>query len=126
MSERYPFDYVTVRIVPRIQRGEFINVGVIVYCQAMDYLDAAVEVDQDRLRALDPGADADELTAAAKAYVTPCSATAEDPAAPLSPGERFRWLAAPRSTVVQPGVVHPGLTADPAGELAYLLDTLVR
>ncbi|NED98963.1 DUF3037 domain-containing protein [Phytoactinopolyspora halotolerans] len=126
MNGRYPFEYVVLRVVPRLERGEFINAGVIVYCQQRDYLDAAVEVDADRLVALDPGADVDEITAAANAYVAPCWSDLDDPTSPASLGERFRWLSAPRSTVIQPGPVHAGLTRRPADELVRLFARLVR
>ncbi|WP_166347072.1 DUF3037 domain-containing protein [Phytoactinopolyspora limicola] len=126
MTVWHPFEYLTVRVVPRVERAEFVNVGVVVYCQALEYLDATVDVDPGRLMALDPGADANTVTEAATAYVAPCWAASADPAAATSAGERFRWMAAPRSTVVQPGPVHPGLTTDPAHELDRLMELLVR
>jgi Protein of unknown function (DUF3037) len=119
-----PFEYAILRAVPRIERGETVNVGVIVYCQALDYLAAATAVDAARLRALDPEVDVDGVWAAVDAIRAACSG--EGPAGGGSRGERFRWLTAPRSTVVQPGPVHAGLTDSPQAELARLLDRLVR
>lgn len=119
------FEYAVVRAVPRIERGECLNVGVIVYCQAADYLGARVQVDDGRLLALDPSADVEAVTAAVNAVKSTCAGTA-GPAAGASPGERFRWLTAPRSTIVQPGPVHSGLTEQPESELARLFDDLVR
>ncbi len=119
------FEYAVVRAVPRVERGECLNVGVIVYCQAADYLGAGVHVDEARLTALDPSADYDAISAAVDAITAPCAGTAGR-AATASPGERFRWLTAPRSTIVRPGPVHSGLTELPEAELARLFDELVR
>jgi hypothetical protein len=119
------FEYAVVRAIPRIERGECLNVGVIVYCQAADYLSAGVFVDEARLLALDPSADVEAVAAAVEAIKTTCAGTT-GPAAAAGPGERFRWLTAPRSTIVQPGPVHSGLTELPEAELARLFDDLVR
>ena len=121
---REVFEYALLRAVPRVERGEHINVGVLLYCQGRDFLDAAVHVDVDRLRALADGCDASAVQDAADAVARACRG--EGPAGTTSPGQRFRWLTSPRSTVVQPGPVHAGLTEDPAAELARLLDVLVR
>jgi Protein of unknown function (DUF3037) len=117
------FEYALIRVVPRIERGETINAGVIVYSHQYRYLCARIELDEDRLRALDPGVDADAVRRALAAFTKACT---EGPLAGRPLGERFRWLTAPRSTIVQPGPVHTGLTADPAAELDRLFDTLVR
>jgi hypothetical protein len=117
------FEYALIRVVPRIERGETINAGVIVYSHQYRYLCARIELDEDRLRALDPGVDTDAVRAALGAFTRACT---EGPLAGRPLGERFRWLTAPRSTIVQPGPVHTGLTADPAAELDHLFDTLVR
>lgn len=114
---RQPFEYVVLRVVPRVDRGESINAGVIVYCRALDFLGCAVQLDRRRLAALDPSADADLIE---RALASICEHCGTDEI-----GQRFRWLAAPRSTVVQPGPVHTGLTADPAAELDRLLHRLV-
>ena len=106
-----------------MERGESVNAGVIVYSQAFRYLCARIELDESRLLALDPAADLDAVRAGLSAVEKACT---EGPLAGRSLGERFRWLTAPRSTIVQPGPVHSGLTANPAAELAHLFDTLVR
>lgn len=117
------FEYALIRVVPRVERGEAINAGVIVYSHGHRYLAARIELDEGRLRALDPHADLDAVRAALRAVEKACT---EGPLAGRPLGERFRWLTAPRSTVVQPGPVHSGLTADPDAELTHLFDTLVR
>ncbi len=117
------FEYALLRVVPRVERGEAINVGVIVYSQAFRYLCAQIELDERRLLAVDPAVDLDAVRTALQAFEKACT---EGPLAGRPLGERFRWLTAPRSTIVQPGPAHSGLTTDPAAELAHLFDTLVR
>jgi hypothetical protein len=117
------FEYALVRVVPRVERGEAINVGVIVYCQARRYLRSRIALDEGRLRAVDPGVDMAAVRAALAAFEKACT---EGPLADKPLGERFRWLTAPRSTIVQPGPAHSGLTDDPAVELDRLFDSLVR
>jgi hypothetical protein len=121
------FEYALVRAVPRVERGEPINVGVIVYSQRYRYLAVRIGLDPARLLAIDPAADLDAVRSALSAFEKGCT---EGPLADRPLGERFRWLTAPRSTIVQPGPVHSGLTSgltsDPAAELSHLFDTLVR
>jgi Protein of unknown function (DUF3037) len=117
------FEYALVRVVPRVERGEAINAGVIVYSQAFRYLCARIELDERRLLAVDPLVDLDAVRVSLSAFEKACT---EGPLAGRPLGERFRWLTAPRSTIVQPGPVHSGLTTDPAADLARLFDTLVR
>jgi hypothetical protein len=116
------FEYAVIRVVPRIERGESINVGVLVYSKSFRYLRARIELNEDRLRALDPGADVAAVLGALSAFDRACS---EGPLAEQSLGERFRWLTAPRSAIVQPGPVHAGITNDPAADLDRLFTTLV-
>ena len=125
MSDRHPFEYALLRIVPRIERGEAINGGVLVYCRSLEYLGAAVRLDRARLRALDPGVDIEHVEAALRAIADTCGDQGAAPAAAEDIGRRFRWLTAPRSTVVQAGPVHTGLTSDPAAETERLLRLLV-
>lgn len=126
-GERHAFEYAVVRVVPRIERGECLNAGVVVYCRRLDYLGARVELDLDRLRALDPAADPAPIEDALAVLTAICAGRTEaGPASGEALGARFRWLTAPRSTVVQTGPVHTGLTADPSAEVARLLDVLVR
>lgn len=126
MSALAGYQYVVLRCVPRVDRDEFVNVGVVVYSQAADYLDAAFRLDEQRLRALASDVD---LAAVRRALDTVCDVCRgrSGPGLPDLPalGPRFGWLSAPRSTVVQPGPVHGGLAADPAAELTRLLDRLV-
>ena len=127
MSERLPYQYVVLRCVPRVDREEFVNVGVVAYCQSAEFLGAACHVDEDRLRALSPSTDVAAVRHALAFVERVCQGDASlgDPATG-DLGTRFGFLKAPRSTVVQPGPVHGGLTGDPAGELDRLLDVLVR
>ena len=117
------FEYALIRVVPRPERGEAINAGVILYSQRHRYLCARAQLDEQRLRALDPDADVEAVRTALTVFEQACTQgrLAEQPL-----GARFRWLTSPRSTVVQPGPVHSGLTADPQAELAHLFDTMVR
>jgi hypothetical protein len=125
-----PFEYVVVRVVPRVERGECLNVGVILVSRARRFLAARVELHRERLRAFAPYLD-DETTdlIALQLDLIPrlCAGDATaGPIAALGLGERWHWLAAPSSTLLQPGAVHTGLCSDPAGELDHLFDELVR
>lgn len=127
MTARDVFEYAVVRVVPRVERGEQINAGVLVYCRARSFVAARIHLDADRLRCLDPQADVDAVRAALHAVECVCAGgESAGQAAGDDPGRRFRWLTAPRSTVVQPGPVHTGLTADPAADADRLLRLLVR
>jgi len=127
MSEDMGFQYVVLRCVPRVDRQEFVNVGVVLYCQAADFLGCAAHVDEDRLDALAPGTDVEQVRSALDAVDSVCRGDAGAGAAGQgSLGNRFGFLSAPRSTVVQPGPIHGGLTSDPPRELDLLLDRLVR
>ncbi|MBE8470893.1 DUF3037 domain-containing protein [Streptomyces justiciae] len=126
-NDRDVFEYVLLRVVPRVERGECINAGVLVYCRAKGYVGARTHLDEARLRALDPSADVAGIRAALSAVERVCGGgDSAGQAASDDAGRRFRWLIAPRSTVVQPGPVHTGLTLDPAAETERLLDLLVR
>ncbi|WP_328823274.1 DUF3037 domain-containing protein [Metallococcus carri] len=121
-----PYQYVVLRCVPRVEREEFINVGVIVYSQAEDFLDADWRVDEARLRAFAPTLDLDAVRASLDTVCRVCRGETGGGLPTLGAlGRRFGWLSAPRSTVIQPGPVHGGLTADPRAELTALLDRLV-
>lgn len=121
-----PYEYAVLRAMPRVERGEVVNVGVLLYCQDRDFLGCAVDLDDARVLALDPHADLDAVRQALGAVAAVCSGHALSGAAGgESRRARFGWLTAPRSTVVQPGPVHPGLTADPARELDHLVRRLV-
>jgi hypothetical protein len=121
------YDYAIVRVVPRVDRGEFVNAGVIVSCASTRFLAARIELDERPLLALDPQADLPTLRAALAAIPLAC---AGGPAAGaigrLSVRERFHWLVAPRSSSVQTSPVHTGLCSDPAGAIEHLLARMVR
>jgi hypothetical protein len=120
------YQYVVLRCVPRVEREEFVNVGVVLYSQAADFLAGRYVVDADRLRALAPDLDADEVRAALEAVCRVCRGETGGGLPHLDGlGRRFGWISAPRSTVVQPGPVHGGLTSDPGEELEGLLRRMV-
>jgi DUF3037 family protein len=121
-----PYSYVVLRLVPRVERGERINVGVILFSRPVDYLAARVELDEARALALcadlDLGAVRDHLTAIGRIAAGEEGA---GPIAALDTTARFHWLSAPSSTIVQPSAVHTGLCDDPGAALARLFDDLV-
>jgi hypothetical protein len=123
----YTYDYSIVRIVPRVERGEQINVGVILSCVDVEFLEARIELDADRLRALDATLDLDSVRAGLASVPAVCAGgAAAGPIGALPQRERFRWLVSPRSTVIQMSPVHTGRTADPAAALEQLVETMVR
>ena len=124
MTPRDTFEYALLRVVPDIERGELVNVGVLLHCRQREHLAVRTHLDPDRVRALDPAADLEALADVLDAWER--AVHGEGPAGVLSPGERFRWLTAPRSTVLQPGPVHTGLTGDPEAEIDRLAARLVR
>ncbi|MDX6664091.1 MAG: hypothetical protein QOG68_297 [Solirubrobacteraceae bacterium] len=121
-----PFAYAILRVVPSVERGEQINVGVVLYCRRRQFLEARIELDEARLAALAPDCDPAALRATLEALgaVTRGEA-AGGPLAALDASERFGWLTSPSSTIVQPSPVHTGLTEDPAADLARLFAQLV-
>lgn len=121
---RVPFEYAVLRAVPRVERGEFVNVAVVLYCQGHDFLACTSGFDSGRLLALAPDADLDAVHAALTGICAVCEGTTDGPGA-ASLRQRFGWLTAPRSTVVQAGPVHAGITEDPAADLARLARRLV-
>src|SRR5690242_12711194 len=127
MRAHSSFDYALVRVVPRVERGECLNAGVILFCRTRRFLAARVELDVDRLLALDPRADRDEI-ARHLATIPRIAAGEADggPIAQLSQTERFHWLVSPSSAIVQSSPVHSGLCADPAAALDHLMATMVR
>jgi hypothetical protein len=120
------FSYALLRAVPSLARGEALNVGVVVHSRRHRFLGARCEVDDERLRVLDPGVDVDAVRAH---LATIAGVAAGDPAAgplaKLDASERFGWIVAPSSTLVQPSAVHTGLTEDPAATLDHLFTSLV-
>ena len=123
---RHGYQYVVLRCVPRVEREEFLNVGVVLYSQGADFLEAAYRVDEARLRAFAPQVSVEDVDQALETICQVCRGVTGGGLPTLGGrGRRFGWLSAPRSTVVQPGPVHGGLTQDPAAELAELLRRLV-
>jgi hypothetical protein len=121
------YQYVVLRCVPRVEREEFINVGVVLYCQASDFLDVRWSVDRERLRILDPELDLHQVCEALSFVAGVCAGDERGGTAAEQPiGTRFGFLMAPRSTVLQPGPVHGGVTTEPAAQLGRLIDRLVR
>ena len=121
------FQYAILRVVPDVERGECVNAGVVLFCRQRSFLAARVELDEERVRALAPDAD---LAAVRGHLDAMCRIAAGDPEAgpiaALPASERFHWLVAPSSTIIQPSPVHTGLSDDPAAELEHLLERLVR
>ena len=127
MRDHYPYDYAVFRVVPRVEREEFVNVGVIVSCPARNFLEARIELNEQRLAALDSAIDIESI----RAYLAtiPAICAGGDQAGPigqLTRRERFHWLVAPRSTTIQPSPVHTGTCKDPTEVLEHLLNTMVR
>ena len=124
MRTHSSYDYAIVRVVPRVEREEFVNVGVIVSCPQKGFLEARIEVDESRLKALAPAIDI-EATRQHLASI-PAICAGEGTIGKLSRRERFDWLVAPRSTIIQTSKVHTGRCTDPATLLEHLLNTMVR
>ncbi len=121
------YDYAVIRVVPRVEREEFVNAGVIVSCPERKFLEARIELDEARVLALHPAIDLEAVRAHLAAIPAICAGGASAGAiGMLSPKERFRWLVAPRSTVVQTSPAHAGRCDDPVALLERLLDTMVR
>jgi len=126
MQEQHLFEYAVIRVVPRVEREEFMNVGVVLYCASQKFLKAIYTLDSKRLNALDSKLDMDELCLYFDVFERICSGdTTAGPIAKLPPAERFRWLTATRSTVVQTSKVHPGFCANAADMLQRLYEQLV-
>ncbi len=126
MPSRSPFQYSVVRVVPRVERGERINAGVIVLCRPRRYLGARTLLVDERLEAIDPAADRLAVRRHLDAIERIARGDADaGPIAGLGAAERFHWLVSPSSTMIQPSEVHTGLTDDPAAELEALFAELV-
>ena len=126
-NDQNTYDYAIIRVVPRVEREEFINVGVIVSCPAKKFLEARIELDEQRLRALDPALDIEAIRTHLATIPAICAGGEQaGPIGQLSQRERFYWLTAPRSTIIQTSPVHTGRCQNPIALLEHLLDTMVR
>ncbi|MBO0947407.1 DUF3037 domain-containing protein [Fibrella forsythiae] len=127
MSEMHLFEYAVIRVVPRVEREEFINVGVVLYCASQGFLKARCTLPVERLAAFSNVPDPDEIAARLGAFEQICTGRKTGgPIGQLPVASRFRWLTATRSTIVQTSPVHPGLCADPQQTLDRLYDQLVH
>jgi hypothetical protein len=121
------YSYATIRVVPRVERGEFLNVGVILFAREQDFLDTRIEVDSARLCALAPDLNVAVVERHLRTFADICAGDARGgPIAALPAPERFHWLVAPRSTIIQTSPVHVGQSEDPARAIDELLVGLVR
>lgn len=130
MDAQQPFEYAVLRVVPRVERNEAVNVGVVVFCRTRGYLDTRIELGERQvavLRALEPDLDLDTVRAHLDATRRIVAGEPDaGPIAEMAPPERFRWVTAPASTMIQPSDVHGGVTDSPERSLADLFDRLVR
>lgn len=127
MPAECTYDYAIIRVMPRVERGELINVGVILSCESLDYLNARIELDAERLRALAPDIDLETIREGLAIIPAVCAGgAAAGPIGELPSRGRFRWLVSPRSTMIQMSPVHTGRTCNPAATLEHLLNTMVR
>ena len=122
-----PFVYAVIKVVPRVERGECVNIGVVLFCRSRRVLDGRFELNVDRLRALAPDLDLGSVERQVTVMVDVLAGeTGAGAMARLPQAERFGWLVSPGSTVVQPGPVHAGITSDPTATLERLFATLVQ
>jgi hypothetical protein len=120
------YDYAIIRVVPRVDRGEQMNVGVILSCVDSEFLGLRIALDEERLRALDPSADLEAVKTGLATLQAICEGGPETgPVGRLPARARFRWIVSPRSTVVQTSSVHTGRTDDPQAALQHLFETMV-
>ena len=127
MHNQCLYDYAVIRVVPRVEREEFINVGVILSCPTKQFLQAVIELDEQRLLSLYPEVDIDKIKAHLDAIPRVCAGKADaGPIGNMSKRERFHWLVAPRSTMIQLSAVHTGQSDDPARVLKDLVQKMVR
>jgi len=127
MRVQSSYDYAVVRVVPRVERGEFINAGVILFCRTRRFLGARIALDATRLAALAPKVDITELMQHLAMIPLVCAGSAgAGPIGTLPLAERFHWLVAPRSAMIQASPVHCGLCDAPEAALEQLLEVLVR
>ncbi|MBO0722761.1 MAG: DUF3037 domain-containing protein [Blastocatellia bacterium] len=129
MRDHYTYEYAIIRVVPRVEREEFVNAGVILWCASLKFIEARIELDDGRLQAIDPTLD-DESIRSIRAHLASIIAICQGgeeagPIGRLSESERFHWLVAPRSTIIQTSPVHTGRCNNPAAVIERLLQTMV-
>jgi hypothetical protein len=123
----HTYDYAVIRVVPKVERAEFINAGIILSCPSLDFLEARIDLDEARVTALDPNVDLATVRRHLEAIPIICRGGEQAGAiGKLSPRERFHWLVAPRSTIIQTSPAHTGRCTDPSAALERLLETMVR
>ncbi|MFO7447980.1 MAG: DUF3037 domain-containing protein [Ignavibacteriaceae bacterium] len=126
-DKKIKYDYAVIRVVPKVEREEFVNAGVIVSCPPLEYLDARIDLNEQKLKALDPSIDMELIRSYLAAIPVICKGgETAGPVGLLSLRERFHWLVSPRSTIIQTSPVHSGYCKDPAEALDHLLNTMVR
>lgn len=124
---RLPYQYAVLRLVPRVERDEFFNVGVVLFCRPRRFLAVRWYVDEQKFAAMAPECDGETIRSYLHSYeVIAAGAADAGPMARLDQSERFHWIASPASTILQPGPIHPGLTIDPAATLDALFERLVQ
>ncbi len=128
MQDKFLYEYAVLRVVPRVEREEFMNVGVVLYCASLGFLKCISEIDPDRLNAFASGADLEEVGDYLNAFRQICEGNRQcgSPIATLPAASRFRWLTATRSTVLQTSKVHPGFCTDPQETLNRLFEQQVK
>ena len=126
MQEKHLFEYAVIRIVPKVEREEFLNVGVVLYCKRPVFLKSKISLNAKRLMSIFPDIDIEEITAHLRAFEQIIAGdTGAGPIAALDTASRFRWLTAKRSTILQTSAVHPGICKDPDLALNNLFEQLV-
>lgn len=127
MPQKHLFEYAVIRVVPKVEREEFLNIGVIVYCSQEQFLKCRYSIDEARLKTFSAGLDMAELKEHLCAFEQVCAGNkASGPIGSLDIASRFRWLTATRSTILQPSKVHPGMTANAQATLERLFEQLVN
>ena len=126
MQDKHLFEYAVIRVVPRVEREEFLNVGIILYCRSKKYLQCIYQLDKQKLQAICPKLDCDDVEGHLHSFEEICKGTKTlSPISSLDIASRFRWLTATRSTIVQTSKVHPGFCKEPQDTLQKLYDQLV-
>lgn len=127
MHAQNSYDYAVIRVVPRVERQEFVNAGVILWCRDQEFIETRIELDEARLRALDASIDIEAVRRHLQSFAIICAGGPDSgPIGRLPKRERFDWLVAPRSTIIQTSPVHTGRCTDPTSTMERLLDTMVR